>query len=246
MISAVLDHLWQSTVMAAAIGSLALAFRNARPSVRYGLWFTASVKFLVPFAALAALGRLLAPTVRPPLEAQGVVLIARAAAPLEQAAIALHPGASLDPALLLFGVWALGSAAVVIFWMTRWGRIQPLLRQATPVALAAPMPVLASSAMLEPGLVGLWRPVLLVPDGLFDHLDRPGIDALVAHEACHFRRKDNLTAALHMLVEALFWFHPMVWWIGGRLVHERERACDEAVVGSGHDPAVYALSLIHI
>jgi hypothetical protein len=47
-----------------------------------------------------------------------------------------------------------------------------------------------------------------------------------------------------MLVEALFWFHPMVWWIGGRLVDERERACDEAVVGSGHDPAVYARGLL--
>jgi hypothetical protein len=47
-----------------------------------------------------------------------------------------------------------------------------------------------------------------------------------------------------MLVEALFWFHPMVWWIGGRLVDERERACDEAVVRAGHDPAVYAESLL--
>jgi hypothetical protein len=47
-----------------------------------------------------------------------------------------------------------------------------------------------------------------------------------------------------MLVEALFWFHPMVWWIGGRLVEERERACDEEVVRSGHDRETYARSLV--
>ena len=165
-------------------------------------------------------------------------------APLAHAAIAPHLAFPLDPTHVLLGVWALGFAVVLIIWMTRWVRIRPLLRLATPLAVAAPMPVLASPTMFEPGLVGLWRPVLLVPDTLFDHLDRPGIEALVAHEACHFRRRDNLTGAIHMLVEALLWFHPMVWWIGGRLVEERERACDEAVVRAGHDPAVYAESLL--
>lgn len=245
MIGAVVDHLWQSTLMAGAIAVLALAFRNARASVRYGLWLTASVKFLVPFAALAALGRLLAPELRPPPgAASDVGFITQATAPLEQTAIAHPAGVTLDPALVLLGVWLLGSAVVLALWMARWAKIRRLVRQGAPLALAAPMPVLATPTMLEPGLVGLWRPVLLVPQTLFEHLDRPGVEALVAHEACHFRRRDNLTAALHMLVEALFWFHPMVWWIGGRLVAERERACDEAVVGSGHDPEVYARSLV--
>ena len=242
MIPAVLDHLWQSTLLAAAIGVLAVVFRRARASVRYGLWLTASAKFLFPFAALAALGRLLAPGIRPPAAAQpDAVFIARAAEPFS---VTPQPGVPFDPALLLLTVWALGVAAVLVVWTVRGMRIRPMLRQATPVALAAPMPVLSTPTMMEPGLVGLWRPVLLIPETLFDHLDRPSIEALVAHEACHYRRRDNLTAAVHMLVEALFWFHPMVWWIGGRLVEERERACDEAVTGSGHDPGVYARSLL--
>jgi bla regulator protein BlaR1 len=55
-----------------------------------------------------------------------------------------------------------------------------------------------------------------------------------------FRRRDNLAAALHMLVEAAFWFHPLVWWIGTRLVDERERASDEEVVRLGSEPQAYA------
>ena len=43
-----------------------------------------------------------------------------------------------------------------------------------------------------------------------------------------------------MLVEAMFWFHPLVWWIGARLVEERERACDEEVLILGSEPQVYA------
>ena len=58
------------------------------------------------------------------------------------------------------------------------------------------------------------------------------------------RRHDNLTAAIHMVVEALFWFHPMIWWIGSRMVLERERACDEATVQLIGKPDVYAESLL--
>src|SRR5262249_54280999 len=52
------------------------------------------------------------------------------------------------------------------------------------------------------------------------------------------------TSAMHMAVQAIFWFHPLVWWLGARLVDERERACDEAVVRAGSEPHVYAESIL--
>ena len=60
------------------------------------------------------------------------------------------------------------------------------------------------------------------------------------------RRRDNLAAAIHMLVESIFWFHPLVWWIGRRLVEERERACDEEVVRMGNEPEVYAEGILNV
>jgi uncharacterized protein (TIGR03435 family) len=68
----------------------------------------------------------------------------------------------------------------------------------------------------------------------------------MAHELSHMRRRDNLTAALHMLVEAVFWFHPMVWWLEARLVEERERACDEAVLESRRQPVAYAEGILNV
>ena len=107
------------------------------------------------------------------------------------------------------------------------------------------MPVLASPSLMEPGLVGLFRPVLVSSSKILpERLTRSEIDAILAHEISHLRRRDNLTASFHMLVEALVWFHPLVWWIGARLIEEREQACDEAVVASGHDRAAYARSLV--
>jgi beta-lactamase regulating signal transducer with metallopeptidase domain len=252
MISAVLDHLWQSTLLALGVGVLSLAFSKARASVRHGLWLAASAKFLVPFAALAALGKLLAPALHPPVQTgPHAVLIERAVQPFSRYnpfPSAAHTAAgmahALDPYAILFGVWALGCIAILAYWVARWVDVSSAVRRAAPLAMAAPMPVLASSGMREPGLVGLWRPVLLVPDTLFDHLAPAQVEALVAHEACHLRRRDNLAAAAHMLVEALFWFHPLVWWVGARLIEERERACDEAVVREGHDRAAYATGLV--
>ena len=69
-IESVANHLWQSTVFAAAAGVLAVLFRHNRAQVRYWIWLAASVKFLVPCAALIALGsafawRVPAPMVSP-------------------------------------------------------------------------------------------------------------------------------------------------------------------------------------
>jgi bla regulator protein BlaR1 len=49
-----------------------------------------------------------------------------------------------------------------------------------------------------------------------------------------------------MVVEALFWFHPLVWWLGARLMEERERACDEEVLRLGNAPEVYAEGILRI
>jgi uncharacterized protein (TIGR03435 family) len=79
-----------------------------------------------------------------------------------------------------------------------------------------------------------------------ERLTAAQLDAIVAHELCHVRRRDNLMAAIHKVVEALFWFHPLVWWIGARMVEERERACDEEVLRMGNEPEVYAEGILRV
>jgi uncharacterized protein (TIGR03435 family) len=49
-----------------------------------------------------------------------------------------------------------------------------------------------------------------------------------------------------MVVETLFWFHPLVWWIGARMMDERERDCDEAVLRRGSQPGAYARSIVQV
>lgn len=90
------------------------------------------------------------------------------------------------------------------------------------------------------------RPVLLLPRGIEQRLTSEQLLAVLAHERSHVAWRDNLAAALHVLVEALFWVHPLIWWLGKRLVEERERACDERVLADGHPPESYAEGILGV
>src|SRR5205814_2016518 len=127
----------------------------------------------------------------------------------------------------------------------REGREVEALRRAEHlVGIRKRIELLLSGATLEPGIFGIVRPVLVWPQGISGRLNDAHLEAVLAHEVWHARRRDNLAAALHMVVEAIFWFHPVVWWLGTRLVEERERACDEEVLELGSERRVYAESIL--
>jgi len=109
-----------------------------------------------------------------------------------------------------------------------------------------PIPIVVTRRALEPGIFGVIRPVLLWPVRLSEKLDDLQIEAIVAHELEHVRRRDNLIAAVHTLVKALFWFHPAVYWMGLKMSEERERACDERVIEQRTQPEKYAQSILTV
>ena len=97
-------------------------------------------------------------------------------------------------------------------------------------------------------MFGIIRQVLLLPDSIAAHLEAAQLDAIFAHELYHVCVSPRQPGGgrFYMLVEAIFWFHPLVWWIGSRLIEERERACDEEVVRLGSDPEIYAETILKI
>lgn len=159
-------------------------------------------------------------------------------------------------------VWLCGCAAVLFYWWRRcWGvaltvratsprssgrEFEVLLRVKHHLAVAQHIELVISEARLEPGILGIFRAILFLPAGISERLTDAELEAVIAHELCHVCRRDNFTSALHMLAESVFWFHPLVWWIGARLVDERKRACDEEVLREGSDPQVYAESILKV
>jgi TonB family protein len=127
------------------------------------------------------------------------------------------------------------------------GRESDALRRVTArFPLAARVTLVRHDSRTEPGVFGIVRPMLVWPAELSDRLSDAELEAIMAHEICHVKRRDNLTALAQMIVEIIFWFHPVVWWIGTRLVVERERACDEEVLEMGTDNQSYAEGILKV
>jgi uncharacterized protein (TIGR03435 family) len=161
---------------------------------------------------------------------------------------------------MLFALWALGSVLVILIWCRRWRQVSANLRKAAflkkgreveilrrledKVKQNNSIPIVRTRSMMEPGVFGISCPVMLWPEGLSEQLTDAQIEAILAHELAQVRRRDNFAALLHMLVEAVFWFHPIVWWVESRIIEEREHACDEAAVLQVGNSDVYAESLL--
>lgn len=269
---AFLNHLLQSTAVALLAWLLTIALRANAARVRYAIWMIASIKFLMPFSLLTRIGEHWA---KPLLSKQGAPavysVVEEFSVPFQQL---LGPGSgpvSLYPAhsnvssiacILIAAAWLCGCLMVLARWILAWrgaavkakqaepiseGREFDALRRAETKAKVRKLIALAlSSREIEPGVFGTIRPVLLWPAGLSNRLDDAQIDAIMVHEAEHVRRRDNLTTAIHALVEALFWFHPLVRWMSVKLNEERERACDEKVLEREARPEAYADGILKV
>ena len=267
--AALLNHLWQSTAVALAAWMLTLALGNNSARVRHAIWLVASVKFLLPFQVLTFVGGLWSRPIAGS-DAQIFTIVEEFTRPIRQAPIdpiqATSSGSqahSLNVVWIIAGaVWLCGFVVLLLKWIAGWRSASEMARGAEPInsgrefdalvhaqssaGIRRSIPLLLSSSGMEPGIFGIVRPVLLWPAGLSDRLSDVQIEAIMAHEMEHVRRRDNLTSAIHSFVEAMFWFHPLVRWMSTRLSEERERACDERVLEQSARPEAYAESILTV
>jgi beta-lactamase regulating signal transducer with metallopeptidase domain len=212
------------------------------------------MKFLIPFAALSVVANRIPlpqspPGARDALEAASLVFRS-----------STLPAVSGIASAFVLGIWVSGALLVLVRAAWHWSRLAGHTRQSPPVhdgivydtlrrlelaeGIGTPTAIVASDHSIEPGVIGIRSPVLIWPRHLTAGLTDTHIEAIVAHEVCHIVRRDNMLALVQIVVNAVFWFYPLVWWIGARLVDERERACDERVLAAGQRPGTYAESIL--
>src|SRR5262245_27458907 len=215
-VSAFANHLWQSTLFAGVAGLLALALRKNHARVRHGVWLAASCKFLIPFSVLVALGgHVRWRTATETTQSNIAIAIDEVSQPFT--APAISSGRVVPPLIasplpeIIWGLWACGFLGISGAWWIRWRRIRDAVHAGSPLQLEIPIRAMSSPTSLEPGIFGVLRPVLLLPEGMFDRLTPPQLDAIIAHELPG-PPQGHLVAAMHMFVETVFWFHP---WYGG-------------------------------
>lgn len=269
--AALANHLWQSTLVTLLAFLVTLALRGNHARTRFWLWLTASIKFLLPFSILISIGGHWAKPADISQARYGLYsMVNQLTRPVPQSAVALTAAKSTMVErrsqdwfpFVLAALWLSGSLATCARWYIRWRRFAQIAQRATPLlsgrewealrhrqsvqGTTTPLAILSSPESIEPAVFGIFRPVLLWPSGISSHLDDAQLETVLAHEFQHARCRDNFASAIHMFVETLFWFYPLVWWLGKRLIDEREHACDESVLESYVHPHIYAESILKV
>jgi bla regulator protein BlaR1 len=264
------NHLWQSTLFATVAALFSLFFRKNHARIRYWLWLVASIKFLIPFSLFITIGSYIDFSWQQSasLPQTTISYVENISQPFGSIATSPAISGTLKQdrphwiPVFLYAIWFCGFMTVLSLYMTRGSRLKKAERRAQPLTNGSAYGVLqaleisnglkkriklvSSTSSMEPGVFGIFRPVLLLPEGMTERLNDSELEAIIAHEVVHVRRHDNLIATVHMVIEALFWFHPMVWWLGTKLVQERERACDEEVLKLVKNPQSYAEGILKV
>lgn len=106
--------------------------------------------------------------------------------------------------------------------------------------------LLESEKVGIPSVIGFLKPVILVPAGALSQIPADQMEAILVHELAHILRKDYLINVVQVLIEALFFYHPVVWWLSGRIRTEREFICDDLSLTYCPNPLVYLKALTSV
>lgn len=246
----IVHSLWQATALAGVLWVLSRAITAAK--VRYRLAYGTLLAQVV--VSVATFFHVYAPAVAGGA-ADGTSLLlvlsgreAGAAAP-----------ASVLPTVVV--VWALAVVVGTLRLGWSFGRVRRMRRKgqkAVPAGLAQRVQDLAlrigytakvSLALNDmvdgPALIGHFKPLILFPVSLLNQLTPEEAEAVILHELAHLQRRDHWWNLLQCLIEVVFQYHPVVWWIGARIREEREHCCDDIVLDHGPGGLPYARALLY-
>ncbi len=261
----VLHSLWQGALAALILAFLMLAMQRQKAQVRYVAAVIAQLTVLA--AALATFGlslqwdngtSVLTATPQTLLQTREVFSQAATESPWSSwqhqftayfdrhlpLIAALWLTGVLIFSLRLLGAWAyVRRLSLVSVFPAEAPWTQRLQRLSERIRVSAPVVLFESALVQAPLVIGHFKPVILVPLGLLTGLPPEQVEAILAHELAHIRRRDYLVNFLLSLLETLFFFNPAIWWISAGIRREREYCCDEIAVAASSSSLVYARAL---
>lgn len=266
------DHLWQATLFGVVVLLATLMLKRAPARARHSLWLLATAKLIVPSALLVFLTQsigldsvwiwLTNPNHKTNTLLQGITDPATALVNSYNLTVVSGDGAHNELYCALTVVWLAGCAVLLAVWRRGTSKCLHALSQSKSVAtgrewvaferaksllgVRRPVQLMLSPLPVEPGVINLWKPIILLPESIAKHLDDDELLAIMLHELVHVQRRDNLVGRLHLALAGLFWFHPLVWLISRKLFDEREQACDEKVLETYSTPETYAAGILKV
>jgi beta-lactamase regulating signal transducer with metallopeptidase domain len=265
-----IDHLWQTTLFGVLTLAAILVLKRAPARIRYILWTAASLKFLIPSAALVWIAfqiginlpsffMNMAWATGDPI---GFLTRQNDFFYVTQTINGSELHVQNSAFWVLSTIWISGSAVLFSIWIQRQIAFRRKLKDANilqsgreinllskvqeRMGITRKVQLLVSSQLSEVGVWGVFHPMILLPVEIPEHLSDSELEAIFLHELIHVSRWDNLISNVQMTICCLFWFHPLVWLVDRMLLSERERVCDDRVLQLGSASKTYASSLVKV
>lgn len=158
--------------------------------------------------------------------------------------------------------WGIGASVLLIRLVGSWvyvqqlraegirlteARVQTLFRTiSTALRIRQNVHLFESVRVKTPMVIGFIKPIVLLPVGLVTGLTTKQIEAILAHELAHVKRYDYLINLLQSLAEVVYFFHPALWWLSGKVRQEREHCCDDIAINVCGDKLAFVQALSEV
>lgn len=257
----------EGALLAAGVWLVCRALPRMSPRVRALLWWCVAAKFVVALAWTTPIALPVLPAAAPTAAAR--VTAAPPLAPQDADGAAGRPAASPAPGrgapaipwtAIVAGAWALGLGVSLLRTLQGWRRTRAVISRSLPageelqsivrdlsrrLASRRTVDVRVSAEVESPVIVGVRRPVILVPAEGFAALLPEQRRMALCHEVAHLARGDLWLGCVPAAAERCFFFHPLARLAAREYAFWREAACDEAVLTTlGASPQSYGRMLL--
>jgi bla regulator protein blaR1 len=103
-----------------------------------------------------------------------------------------------------------------------------------------------SKAVNLPMMMGVLKPMILIPASLLTGLSNSQLEVIIAHELAHIKRHDYLLNGVQSLIEVLYFFHPAMWLLSAQIRIERENCCDDMAIAACGNKILLAKTLVQL
>jgi len=263
-----LTQSWQIAILVAAVAAATWLLRNKSAHVRYLLWLIVLAKCLVPPLVTVPLAVL-------PQEKPTLLLELQTPSPMITEPVASAPAPQVNPqvpvvvpprtrvdmrqwlaiawitGVSIFVVVAVVKALQTICWLRRERKPLPAELHSSIEGLFRDFGGLPKLWLVDgigqPFVWGLLRGSIYLPANFVKVNDAEYRRDILGHELSHILRFDAAVNLLQVMAQAVFWFHPFVWWANKKIRAEREKCCDEmAIARLGAKVKDYSSAIVNI
>lgn len=263
-----LHVIWLGLFVGLIAATLRRLLRRAAPEARHAAALASlMVLATAPFVVFAVVHRPVVvtdATATQPISSNNIIFTSDATRIAEAPPLSFPPTPPATPRAswierivpLLPGVWLVGSLLTLGSLATGLVGVERLRRSSVPLesgpivdrlralveslGIVRKVGVAVCDRIAAPMLIGVVRPLILLPSSALSGWSADQIEMALLHELAHLRRWDNLVNLLRKLVESLLFFHPVTWWLSSWIRLEREVCCDRLVVDRAGKPLEYA------